>query len=564
MSPTAPFGAPGVFVEEVSHRAAGIQGAPTDLVGFVGATAFGPLEHAPVLLTSLADYARWHDPFQPGEPLHFAAEGQAPNFLWHAVRAFFAEGGKRLCVARAFTPLPGHDGRARVEASRTGRVRVCARYPGASGNQRVRFTLEAARKQPPPPPTLTVELISRDGRQVFGTWSGLTLAPRTDRPTGEASMFEVFAHTFGDQGAVDGLQATAPAPRQPPPPLTISWEGDASALAPVAVWHDLFGIDWPPASASGQSVEFDLQGGNDGQRPGASAHAGLDVPPQAPARGLRQLEGIEDIAIVAAPGSTWRHTTFAAESLGIQRHLVEHAERMRHRIALLDSGEGLSVNGVRDQRRHFDSRHAALHFPWVKVIDPLTQSRIQLPPSAFLAGICVRTDLERGVHKPPANEVIRLAVDFELRLTHAQQEVLNPEGINCLRSFEGRGLRVWGARTLSSDPEARYINVRRLLMHLQRSIELGTQWAVFEPNGEPLWTHFRLAVEDFLHANWRAGALVGDRPELACFVRCDRSTMGPTDIEQGRLVALVGVAPLKPGEFVVFRVGQHTASTTGG
>ena len=553
MSPPLPFTASGVFVEEVSHAFQRIEGTPTDVAGFVGAAAFGPIDQAPALLTSLAEYERLHDPFSPGRPLRFSAAGEAPNLLWHAVRAFFEEGGKRLHVARVFQPWPGDDGHAQVPALLPRGVQVRARHPGAAGNQRVRFTLETPQHPQTRQRTLTVELISRDGSRVFGTWIGLALAPGSGSgaPASGASLFDVFAATLPGQG----MQT---------PPLVMAWAGEASALHPGAVWQALFGAAGPDDSPAGRSVEFDLEGGNDGQRPGAAAHAGLDVPTEAPRRGLRLLEGIEGIALVAAPGSTWQHSDFTVESRGIQRHLVEHCERMRHRLALLDSGEGLSVGGVRDQRRHFDSGHAALYFPWVTVVDPITQARIQLPPSAFVAGICARTDLERGVHKPPANEVIRLAVDFELRLTRAQHEVLNPEGINCLRIIEGRGPRVWGARTLGSAPEARYINVRRLLMSLQRAIELGTQWAVFEPNDERLWERMRLAIDVFLQAHWRAGALLGDRAEQAWFVRCDRSTMGPTDIEQGRLVALVGVAPLQPGEFVVFRVGQRTAGAMAG
>lgn len=557
MSPVTPIIVPGVFVEETSPAAQSIRGVPTDVTGFVGATAFGPIEQTPILLTSLADYERHHDPFQPGAPLHFAPEGEAPNHLWHAARAFFAEGGKHLYVSRAFSPLPGDDGRARVDAAQTGRIRVSARHPGATGNQRVRFRQEANPSRPPERPTLTVELISRDGSRTFCAWPRLEIAPRRDSSPALPSLFEVFAESTSEQSSPEQSVATRPPLGEPP--LVITWAGAPATVSPEAVCQDLFGIAWPGSASHGISAEFDLQGGNDGQRPGAAAHAGLDTPPEAPPRGLRQLEGLQDIAIVAAPGSTWHYAAFATEAIGIQRHLVAHAEHMRYRLALLDSGEDLSIDEVRAQRRHVDSRHAALHFPWVTVADPLTQGHIKLPPSAFVAGICARTDTERGVHKAPANEVIRLAIGLEVRLSDAQQELLLPEGINALRDFGERGIRVWGARTLSSDPEARQISVRRLLMYLQRSIEQGTQWSVFEANEEPLWTRFRLSIDGFLHAHWRAGALVGDRPEQAYFVRCDRSTMSPTDIDEGRLIGLVGVAPLKPGEFVVFRVGQHTA-----
>jgi phage tail sheath protein FI len=210
-------------------------------------------------------------------------------------------------------------------------------------------------------------------------------------------------------------------------------------------------------------------------------------------------------------------------------------------------------------RAQFDSSYAALYYPWVRVLDPLTGQPIFVPPSGFVAGIYARNDIERGVHKAPANKVVRLALGFERLLNKAQQEVLNPEGINCFRFFEGRGNRLWGARTISSDPEWKYVNVRRYFAYLEHSIDKGTQWAVFEPNGDPLWANVRRTIEDFLLNEWQGGALLGDKPEKAFFVRCDRSTMTQNDLDNGRLICLIGVAPLKPTEFVIFRIGQWTA-----
>ena len=231
---------------------------------------------------------------------------------------------------------------------------------------------------------------------------------------------------------------------------------------------------------------------------------------------------------------------------------------MRYRIAVLDSAEGQTISEVRTCAR-VDSKHAALYYPWVTVLDPITRREINLPPSGFVAGIYARNDVERGVYKAPANEVVRLALGFETLLNKGQQEILNPEGVNCFRFFEGRGMRLWGARTISSDPEWKYVNVRRYFAYLERSVDKGTQWAVFEPNGEQLWANVRRTIEDFLLNEWQNGALLGDKPERAFFVRCDRSTMTQNDLDNGRLVCLVGVAPLKPAEFVIFRIGQWTA-----
>jgi phage tail sheath protein FI len=184
------------------------------------------------------------------------------------------------------------------------------------------------------------------------------------------------------------------------------------------------------------------------------------------------------------------------------------------------------------------------------------------PPSGFVAGIYARNDIQQGVHKSPANEVIRQALGFETLVNRAQQEVLNPKGINCLRFFEGRGYRVWGARTLTSDPEWKYLNVRRYFAFLERSIELGTQWAVFENNGPTLWRNVRTTISDFLFNEWSSDHLLGTRPDEAFFVRCDRTTMTQNDLDNGRLVCLIGVAPLRPAEFVIFRIGQKTADAS--
>jgi hypothetical protein len=175
-----------------------------------------------------------------------------------------------------------------------------------------------------------------------------------------------------------------------------------------------------------------------------------------------------------------------------------------------------------------------------------------------VCGIYARTDIERGVHKAPANEIVRGLTEFEININKARQDVLNPEGINALRFFPGRGSRVWGARTMSSDPEWKYVNVRRLFIYLEHSIDKATQWAVFEPNGDRLWNNIRRTIEDFLLVQWKNGALLGEKPEKAFFVRCDRTTMTQNDLDNGRMICLIGVSPVKPAEFVIFRIGQWT------
>jgi uncharacterized protein len=253
--------------------------------------------------------------------------------------------------------------------------------------------------------------------------------------------------------------------------------------------------------------------------------------------------------------------SYGSHSRTIVRALIGHAERMKYCIAVLDSGDNQAISEVRAMRAELDSKHAALYYPWVRVLDPLSQREIHLPPSGFVAGIYARNDINRAVYKAPANEVVNLALGFERFLNKAQQEVLNPEGINCFRYFEGRGMRLWGARTISSDPEWKYVNIRRYFAYLERSIDKGTQWAVFEPNGEQLWANVRRTIADFLLNEWQNGALLGEKPEKAFFVKCDRSTMSQNDLDNGRLVCLIGVAPLRPAEFVIFRIGQWTADS---
>ncbi len=306
----------------------------------------------------------------------------------------------------------------------------------------------------------------------------------------------------------------------------------------------------------GQPRTFTLSGGSDGSAPiTADFEAALDA-----------LGGVDDISIIAAPGSSAFGDTTAK---GVRNALISHAERRRaYRVAVLDTPPDQIITDARNWRGEIDSKYAALYYPWVVVANPLARPgdesvprEIALPPSGFLCGIYARSDVERGVFKAPANEVVRSALRFESDVNFAQQEVLNPLGVNCLRSFPGRGLRVWGARTASSDPEWKYVNVRRYFAFLERSIDVGTQWAVFEPNGERLWANIRETIGSFLETQWRSGALLGTEPKQAYFVRCDRSTMTQDDLDNGRLVCLVGVAVVKPAEFVIFRIGQKTADS---
>lgn len=273
------------------------------------------------------------------------------------------------------------------------------------------------------------------------------------------------------------------------------------------------------------------------------AHAASDDPAAVAAA----LDTLQDADIVAAPGLT---------APDIAPALIAHAEA-RRRFALVDPPPGLDVDGVRAFRTGLDSSRAALHWPWI-----VTAAGTG-PPSPHIAGIIARVDTERGIWQAPANEVVRGATGFAHAVTRAEQDLLNPLGINCLRSFVGRGQRVWGARTLSGDPEWKYVNVRRQFDWIERSLDKWLQWTVFEPNGEALWANVRRSVEDFLHAHWRDGGLMGAKTEEAYFVRCDRTTMTQADLDNGRVVVQLGVAAVRPAEFIVMRFGGWTADRAG-
>ncbi|MEO3974823.1 phage tail sheath C-terminal domain-containing protein [Streptomyces sp. CAU 1734] len=268
--------------------------------------------------------------------------------------------------------------------------------------------------------------------------------------------------------------------------------------------------------------------------------------------GIVALEDIDEISVCAVPG-VWSGTVESA--------LVTHCELLRDRFAVLDPRDGLDIEGVQSFRERFDTRYAALYYPWLVTRDPLTGRDVEVPPSGHLAGIYARVDADRGVHKAPANTVIRgirLTDGIAQDVTRRHQDVLNPRGINALRFFPGLGHRVWGARTLSSDTSWKYINVRRLFLYLEESIDEGTQWVVFEPNDEALWALVRQTVTNFLTTVWRSGALAGTTADEAFFVACDRTTMTEDDLANGRLICVIGVAPVFPAEFVIFRIQQRT------
>lgn len=300
------------------------------------------------------------------------------------------------------------------------------------------------------------------------------------------------------------------------------------------------------------SASLVLGGGDDGAVPALGAFTDA----------INRLTLIEDINIVAAPGST----AYAAVGDAVRNHLIGHAQDSNFRIAVCDPPPGQDMIALRRTRGTIDNTYAAFYAPWIRVVNPLarpgddaTPRQLLLPPSGHVAGIYGRNDTARGVFKTPANEIIREAVGFEVSYNQRHQEVLNPIGINVLRHLSGRGNRVYGGRLATSNMEIKYVSDRRYLNFIKQSIYNSMQWAVFEPNGPDLWSDVREAVASFLFAQWRGGALLGGTPEMAYFVRCDRSVITQDDLDNGRLICEVGIAIVKPAEFLVFKIGQKTA-----
>ncbi len=562
--------APGVYVEETSFRSKSIEGVSTSTTAFVGPTRKGPVfdpevvnSLPPELITSFLDFERIYGGV--GE-LTFG-EAKWVNLVALAVDAYFNEGGSRLYISRVFTKGTG-TGVASTEA--VDGVSWAARTPGSGGNGEISFILsaEAARNRTAATAPLG-SLLSIPSAEE-GTPATLYVKENDGWKPSEGEAFaddipagsQILTFTVeakdadGNRTTFEGLGFGAAHPRyvgkvlaQNPTSRREALENAfavtlTDAVTPFTLYDTLFAQD--------AVNPVKLTNGDDGAEPDKTAYVNA----------LNPIARTDEVSIVAAPG----HSAFAARE-DIRNTLVSHGDADRsYRIVVLDAPPNQTIGQAQEYRGQIDSSHAALYYPWVQTSNPLARlgdmsqpREILQPPSGFVCGIYARNDVQRGVHKAPANEVVRGALRFETDVNSAEQAVLNPRGVNCLRFFEGRGYRVWGARTASSDPEWKYVNIRRYFNYLERSIDRGTQWAVFEPNGERLWDNVRQTISDFLYNEWVSGALLGGSPKEAYFVRCDRSTMTQNNLDNGQLICLVGVAALKPAEFVIFRIGQKTA-----
>jgi hypothetical protein len=567
--------APGVFVEETSFRSKSIEGVSTSTTAFVGPTRSGPVGDIPELLTSFADFERIYGGLQD---LGFADSGGLHvNYLAHAVAAYFNEGGARLYVARVAGGVAavGKD----VVAAKTSKF--IARFPGEVGNGEIKvffnrtpITFEAS-KNAIDGSLIRINATPKEWAvKLNGAWKDGANTANAKDISAVASTMQLITVTVvatdkdGNSTTYEGLGLDPSHKRYIGTVLHHDGNGRADAVSRLFYFDvnqatvsavELATAFTPTAEGTDNEVAAVFPVGPSDATPGTDALPAL----QGWTDALNIIAGIDDVSIVAAPG----HTEYAAVADKVRIALITHAEKLRsYRIAVLDVPKNKTPTEARDYKGNIDSKYAALYYPWVAAPNPLfdpndpkEDAELLLPPSGFLSGIYARSDVERGVWKAPANEVVRTALRFERLVNTGEQEMLNPLGVNCLRYFAGRGNRVWGARTTSSDPEWKYVNIRRYFLYLEHSIDNGTQWAVFEPNGERLWANVRETVTQFLYNEWVSGALLGDKVEQAFFVKCDRSTMTQNDLDNGRLICLIGVAAIKPAEFVIFRIGQKTA-----
>jgi phage tail sheath protein FI len=283
---------------------------------------------------------------------------------------------------------------------------------------------------------------------------------------------------------------------------------------------------------------------------------------QALRAGLGRLAAIDEVTMVCMPDLTSSPETERGSPNTLGATLVEECERAGNRMAILDPPPGLQPEHVVEWRtsvaRH-DSPAATLYWPWIEVAEPVAERPVLVPPSGHVAGVWARTDNAHGIHRAPTDGVVVGARSVAYPIREDELEMLDSAGVNGIRSFPGRGIRIWGSRTLSSDPEWRYVNVRRLFLYVAESIKEGTRWAAFEPNDDELRSRLRSSIADFLTRLWSEGALFGSSPEEAFFVKCDEETNPPDVTEAGQVVVEIGFAPLRPSEFVVLRISQLTA-----
>ena len=496
---------PGVYVEEVDRGTKPIVGVGTAVAAFLGIAEKGPVGKA-TMVANWTQFVNVFGGFIPGA------------YLAHSVYGYFNNGGTLAYVVRI-------GGEAEGGAAPTPQAELTAK-----GGQ---ATIKALPK-PGAPDGVSVSVAAGDDDSFTITVKAGTAEEKFEGLNlnkGAKNAFDVVNKGSTlvqlEELKVAGLSIADRAPAPGTYPLALP-SATTTAVVPVT-----------PADYEGDVTQRD---------------------------GLGGLEAVDEITMVLAPDAMAAYKAGILDMDGlkaIQLGMIAHCERMGDRVAIIDAPPDLNAQEVQDWRMNvagYDSKYATMYYPWINVADPTPNApatTISVPPSGHIAGVWARNDSERGVHKAPANEVIRGVISLPINLTNSEQSVLNPNGVNCLRVFAGRGIRIWGARTLSSDASWRYLNVRRLFNYVEKSIERGTQWAVFEPNDQMLWSKMRRDINSFLKNVWREGALFGATPEQAFFVKCDEENNPQETRDVGQLIIDIGIAPVKPAEFVIFRIGQY-------
>jgi uncharacterized protein len=522
--------APGVYVEEFEIGAKPIEGVSTSTAGFLGETVRGPV--APKLVTNFEEFRRVYGGYKPGSYLPYALEG------------FFGNGGKRCFVGRI------------IGTGNTCASMVVNGAGGAPAGEAPKGKGKDAAPEKKPDKGAAVFKVEAVGPGAWGNRVGIKISPASLSNMNE-NLFKLTVAYWKEIPPVpivdptDALKEKDPERREPSvvdvydnlspdPTSSDNYEkrvNNINVLIELERLGDGRPADMPFTLLSdgkdGNAVTLEDYKGHAGKEPGSET-------------GLLAFNDVDEIAILCAPNE--------GDVKGLTGAVVQHCELMKDRFAVIQAQQ--AADPIGKLMPPTDSKYAAFYYPWIKVMDPVTQKPKLVPPGGHVAGVYARSDTERGVHKAPANEVLRGVTGLQFPISKAKQDILNPRGVNCIRVFPGRGIRIWGARTISSDPLWKYVNVRRLFLYLEESIEEGTQWVVFEPNNEKLWARVKQTITQFLTGVWKTGALMGTSPAEAFFVKCDRSTMAQDDIDNGRLVCVIGVAPTKPAEFVIFRIAQ--------
>ncbi|HEV2860972.1 MAG TPA: phage tail sheath subtilisin-like domain-containing protein [Pyrinomonadaceae bacterium] len=527
--------APGVYVEEVSSGIKPIEGVGTSTGAFVGRARKGPVNR-PQLITNPTQFTTVFGGLHP------------KYYLGYGVSNFFGEGGTKCYVVRVFKlsdENAEHSDRAKVEID--GKLTVLALNEGEWGNNIVVRVVDPA-----------FHPDNQDDH--FGLKVYFKKNPNADLDE-NADLVETFERVSMRELTGDNL----------PNPLHVELQVNGTS-AYIEV------IDVTAETSAPANSEEQLKDGSEG--------GDLDEPTDYTGKagdeklghvGLQAFNPIDDINIVAIPDL---FNTLSVKNARIAtQEAIAYCESSARKdcFFVADSAPKLNATEVRDYKQAkekfaqdagsaFNSSFGALYYPWIKIFDPLQGKVVPFPPSCSVAGIYSATDVSRGVHKAPAGIVegrLKTAVGLERDVTKGEQDILNPNGINVIRNFPDSGLVVWGARTVSADPEWRYVNVRRLFLFLEESIDEGTQWVVFEPNDPVLWARIVQNVSAFLRIQWLEGKLVGLKEEEAFFVKCDEETNPPESVDLGRVVTVIGVAPSKPAEFVIFRISQKRPGANG-